>query len=311
MTGVMYMNFRRWAFFPALVLLVWFLADAQAVRAAAAEALALCAGSVIPALFPFLVVSSLLLKLGFGQALAPWLAELMEPLFRVDGAGGAALVLGLAGGYPVGARTASELYTSGALSRPEAERLLTFANTANPVFLISVLGVGVFGSVRTGVWLWLIHVLAALLTGLAFRGWGGSARSHTGAPAAPAQPAPSLPAALVQSVAEGLAAMGSVCAFVVFFYVLSRPLAALGGTAGTAAVGLTELFSLTPLLTADAPGFVLAAAMSGWGGLSVLCQTAAVVERSGLRMGPAAAGKAVHGLLSGLLAAALAGYVLA
>lgn len=305
------MKIRRQAFcLLVLGVLIWFLMDAQSVRSAALEALELCAASVIPALFPFLVVSTQLLKLGFGEALAPWLAGLMEPLFRVGGAGGAALVLGLAGGYPVGARTAAELYTAGSLSREEAERLLCFANNSNPVFLISVLGVGVFGSVRTGVWLWLIHVLCALLTGLLFRGHGVSF-GHQYVKRRSASQDISFSSALVQSVREGLGAILSVCAFVVFFYVLSRPLLTLGGLAGTAAVGITELFSLTPLLTPDRMGFSLAAAMSGWGGLSVLCQTAAVVEKSGLSMGRAAAGKAVHGLLSGLLGWLLAGYVLA
>lgn len=306
----MKIRWRRLGCLLVLGTLVWFLADAQAVRQGAVEALALCVTSVIPALFPFLVVSSLLLKLGFGEALSPWLAGLMEPLFRVSGAGGAALVLGLAGGYPVGAGTAAELYTSGALSREEAERLLTFVNNSSPVFLISVLGAGVFGSVRTGVWLWLIHVLAALLTGLCFRGRGVSF-GHQRMTRKTASHAVSFPTALVRSVRDSLQAMGSVCAFVVFFYVLSHPLADLGGRLGAAAVGATELFSLTPLVTPDAAGFVLAAAAAGWGGLSVLCQTAAVVEPSGLRMRRAVAGKAVHGLLSGLLAAALAGYVLA
>ena len=76
-------------------------------------------------------------------------------------------------------------------------------------------------------------------------------------------------------------------------------------------MGLTELFSLTPLLRADRFGFILSSAMAGWGGLSVLCQTAAVLEGSGLRLQSCAAGKAVQGLLAGLLAAALAGYALA
>lgn len=61
------------------------------------------------------------------------------------------------------------------MTRGEAERLLAFCNNSNPVFLISVLGAGVFGSVRTGVWLWLIHILSALLTGLVFRRSGESA----------------------------------------------------------------------------------------------------------------------------------------
>ena len=75
----------RWRGLACLCLcgvLVWFLADAGDVRADTKDALVLCARSVIPSLFPFLVISSLLLSLGFGQLTAPWLAGLMEPLFR-------------------------------------------------------------------------------------------------------------------------------------------------------------------------------------------------------------------------------------
>ena len=301
----------RWQAAACLALggvLVLFLAEAGFVRAAAAEALSLCAGSVIPALFPFLVVSSLLLSLGLGELLSPMLAGLMEPLFRVDGVGSSALLLGLVGGYPIGAKTAADLYRGGRLSRPEAERLLAFCNNSNPVFLISVLGVGVFGSVRAGVWLWLIHLLSALLTGLLFRNHGGPARRQAGGTAA--FQAVSLSAAFVAAVRESLSGMLSVCAFVTFFYVLARPLASLGGWLGPVLVGLTELFSLTPLLRPDRFGFILASAMAGWGGLSVLCQTAAVLEGSGLRLQSCAAGKAVQGLLAGLLAALLAGYAL-
>ena len=301
----------RWQAAACLALggvLVLFLAEAGFVRAAAAEALSLCAGSVIPALFPFLVVSSLLLSLGLGELLSPMLAGLMEPLFRVDGVGSSALLLGLVGGYPIGAKTAADLYRGGRLSRPEAERLLAFCNNSNPVFLISVLGVGVFGSVRAGVWLWLIHLLSALLTGLLFRNHGGPARRQAGGTAA--FQAVSLSAAFVAAVRESLSGMLSVCAFVTFFYVLARPLASLGGWLGAVLVGLTELFSLTPLLRPDRFGFILASAMAGWGGLSVLCQTAAVLEGSGLRLQSCAAEKAVQGLLAGLLAALLAGYAL-
>ena len=301
----------RWQAAACLALggvVVLFLAEAGFVRAAAAEALSLCARSVIPALFPFLVVSSLLLSLGLGELLSPMLAGLMEPLFRVDGVGSSALLLGLVGGYPIGAKTAADLYRGGRLSRPEAERLLAFCNNSNPVFLISVLGVGVFGSVRAGVWLWLIHLLSALLTGLLFRNHGGPARRQAGGTAA--FQAVSLSAAFVAAVRESLSGMLSVCAFVTFFYVLARPLASLGGWLGPVLVGLTELFSLTPLLRPDRFGFILASAMAGWGGLSVLCQTAAVLEGSGLRLQSCAAGKAVQGLLAGLLAALLAGYAL-
>lgn len=302
----------RWRLLACLALcglLLWFLADAPDIKDAVTAGLGLCAGSVIPALFPFLVVSSLLVSLGLGDLAAPHLSGLMEPLFRVPGAGSSALLLGLVGGYPIGARTTADLYWAGQLSKSEAERLLAFANNSNPVFLISVLGLGVFGDSRAGMWLWLIHVASALLTGLLFRRAGKVFDSWTVSRPSPSQ-LPGFAVAFVGAVRSALTGILSVCAFVTFFYVLARPLGALGGRLGAVLVGLTELFSLTPLLTTDRFGFILASGMAGWGGLSVLCQTAAVLDGSGLSLRPCLLGKTVQGLLSALLATALSGYIL-
>lgn len=303
---------KRWRTDACLVLcgiLVWFLADAARIRAAAAEALVLCGKSVIPALFPFLTVSSLLVSLGFGEWLAPYFSGLMAPLFRLPGQASSALLLGLIGGYPIGAQTAAGLYKEGLLSEAEAERLLTFCNNSNPVFLISVLGAGVFGNVRAGVWLWLIHVSSALLTGLLFRGGGKHPVRSRMSRNIPCRTV-SLSTAFVGAIRDSAGGMLSVCAFVVFFYVLAKPLAAAGTQLGPALVGIVELFSLTPLLPPTRAGFFLAAVCTGWGGLSVLCQTAAVLEGSGLSLRPCLLGKLVQAALSALLAALLAGYVL-
>ena len=289
-------------------ILIWFLTDAARIRLWAAEALVLCGKSVIPALFPFLVVSSLLVSLGFGEWLSPYLAGLMAPLFRLPGLASSALVLGLVGGYPVGAQTAADLYRQHLLTREEAERLVTFCNNSNPVFLVSVLGVGVFGSVRTGVLLWLIHVLSALLVGLFFRSHGKTADRRQ--PRSLPCRAVSLPVAFVAAVRRSATGMLSVCAFVTLFYVLAAPLQALGGRLGPALVGVVELFSLTPLLTPDLFGFVLAAGCVGWGGLSVLCQTAAVLDGTNLSLRPCLLGKLTQGLLSAVLAALVWWYLL-
>lgn len=295
---------KRWRADACLVLcgvLVWFLADAARVRAAAAEALALCGGAVIPALFPFMAVSALLVAMGFGEWMSPHLSGLMA-LYRLPGPAGSALLLGLVGGYPVGARTAAELYHKGLLTEEEAERLLGFCNNSNPVFLMSVLGSGVFGSVRTGVWLWLIHVLSALLTGLFFRGRRtGRHRRRTSVPEL--RELPPFQTAFVEAVRGACGTMLSVCGFVVLFYVLASPLSALGGYPGAALVGCVELFSLTPLLPPDRFGFLLAAGCAGWGGISILCQTAAVLDGSGLRMRNCLLGKLLQGGISVLLAA--------
>ncbi len=299
---------------PMMLLLVtalfWLLLDAVEVRAAVLEGLALCVRSVIPALFPFLAVSSLLLSLGFGEWLSAPLAGLMS-LYGIGGAGASALVLGLVGGYPVGARAAASLVREGLLSRDEGTRLLTFCNNANPAFVMNVLGLGVFGSFRTGLWLWLIHLAAALAAGLALgRPKKGTPRRDRIPAAAPGLRAVRLPSALVTAVRSAAEAMLGVCAFVVFFYVLALPLRRIGGLGGTVCAGALELFSAAPLLPNDRTGFVLAAALAGWGGLSVHCQTMAVLGDEGLPAFPCVKGKALQAALSAAFAAALSGYVM-
>lgn len=284
----------------------WLLTD-PSIRSSVTAALFLCARSVIPALFPFMVVSSLLISLGLGELLSAPLSGWMA-LYGIGGAGASALVLGLIGGYPTGGRAAAALYREGLVSRDEAERLLAFCNNANPAFLITVLGVGVFGSFRAGLWLWLIHIAAALLTGLL------TARPRRDLPRSTPQNRPAFRAAgftsaFVSSVQSALGNILSVCAFVVVFSILSLPIRRLGGIVGTAATGALELFSVLPLLTPDRTGFILAAGIAGWGSLSVLCQTAALTVDTGLSLRRCALGKAVQSVLSMLLAALCSGFV--
>ena len=93
---------------------------------AAREGLGLCANVILPSLFPFFVLSGLVVELGLVGYAGRALECVMYPLFRVPGACASALALGFIGGYPVGARTAIGLYEKGLCSKIEAERLLAF-----------------------------------------------------------------------------------------------------------------------------------------------------------------------------------------
>lgn len=280
-----------------------FLLNAASTRDAAKEGLRLCAGTVIPSMFPFLVISSLLTSLGLGEFLSQPLSGLMR-LYGIDGSGSAALVLGLLGGYPVGPRTAVQLYRQKLLTQDEANRLLTFCNNANPIFFLTVLGLGCFHSIRKGIYLWLIQLLSALLTGLLLGRKSSSSRRES--QWMPAIHAASFPSAFVDAVRSGTTGILTVCGFVVFFYAAVTPLRHLNGLAGTAVLGAVELFSAVSRITPNAAGFVTAAALSGWGGLCVLCQTLAALTGSGLDGGRCILGKAVQSLLSTLLALAVA-----
>lgn len=300
---------RRKVLMAAVLLItVWLLWEAEALREAAREGLALCAGSVIPALFPFLAASSLLLKLGFGDALAGPLAPLMG-LYRLPGEAAGALVLGLAGGYPVGARTAAELYAQGALTRDEAERLLTFCNNANPAFLLSGLGLGVLGSVRAGLWLWLIHVLSALVTGLVLAREAGAVRRRTSPP--PEGPGGGeLPGAAGGGRPGGA---GGHPRHLRFRGALLRPGPAPAAAArplGAGLAGAVELFSASGGAAGGTAGLRPGGGAGGLRGPQRPRQTAAVLAPQGLSPAPCFRGKLLQGVLSAALAAILAPWVM-
>ncbi len=265
---------------------------AQAVR----EGLALCAGTVIPSLFPFFVVVSLLLQLGLAEALQGLCGPFMGPLFRMRGVCALPLLAGLLGGYPAGARTAAELFQQGRLSQQEAELLLGFCDNCGPAFLLGYVGAGVLGDARAGAYLYLIHVLSALLAGMVLcRLCPGQGPVLPGGRTA-ARSVP-FPQALTAAGGGAVTATLNICAFVVLFRVLA---ALLPPVLPGAALGALEMVTGVSALSPGRAGFVWAGAIVGWGGLSVHCQALSAAAPLSFRWHWA--GKALQAALSAAMA---------
>ncbi len=270
---------------------------ASAVRAG----LALCAGTVVPSLFPFFAAISLLLQLGAAEALGRLCAPIMRPLFRMRGVCALPLLAGLLGGYPSGAKTAASLYAQGRITRQEAELLLGFCDNCGPAFLLGCVGAGVLGDPAAGLWLYAVHILSALLAGLLLCRLSGDRGPVLLGSALPAAPV-SFPQALTSSVTGALASTLNVCAFVVFFQVLS---ALPPAPPPPLVLGVLEMVGGVASLTPGPGGFAAAAAIVGWGGLSVHCQAMSLAAPEGLSFRWHWAGKALQAVLSALLAAGI------
>ena len=152
--------------FLSLALFAAFLLCPSACADGMRDGLSLAAREALPALFPFFVTSALLVRTGFADALGRLAARPLARLYGLPPAAAPAVILGLTGGYPVGAATAAELLQQGALSPKDAARVNSFCNCASPGFCIGLIGLGLFGSARTGAVLYIVHILAALLAGL-------------------------------------------------------------------------------------------------------------------------------------------------
>lgn len=124
---------------------------------------------VFPALLPFFILSEILMGLGIVHFIGVLLEPLMRPLFNVPGVGAFALSMGLASGYPMDAVITCKLRQNQMCTEVEAERLLAFTNTADPLFMFGAVAVGMFGMPELGAAIALAHYLSSFIVGFIFR----------------------------------------------------------------------------------------------------------------------------------------------
>ena len=281
------------------------LAAALAALESARAGLTLCAQMIVPSLLPFFMLSSLLQQLGLPGILGRLLSPVTRKLFGIGGAGASALLLGVTGGYPLGADAVARLRRSGALTREQAERALAFCNNSGPGFFAGLIGTAVLGDVRRGLILYGLHALAALMTGLLLPGSAPPAALRT-----VRREKPVLSSLLPEAVQGSCAALLQVSGLIVFFSSMLAVLRAAGLTAllpnrlaEALACGALELSSGILLLSGHGAEAACALLM-GWGGLCVHFQAMSLWQTAGLRPHGYFSAKLLHGLLSAALALA-------
>ncbi len=278
-----------------LYLTVFLVVNPKQCIEAAQEAIKLCMETVIPSLFPFFVCSGLLCSLGFSSICSHFLSPVMRPLFNLPGSGALALFMGILSGYPIGAATTVDLYKTGQCTKAEAERMLSFCNNSGPMFIIGAVGSSCLGNAVAGQYLYLSHIVAALLVGILFRLYKPSR-----------VPERILPPSFAEAKKEAFASLGSVvdssvwsilkvCGFVIFFAVFVKVLpynpylySFVEITGGIKALSQNGTEYTLPLIS-------LFLALSG---LSVLFQVSAIIQPYGLSLKPYIFGKLMQGVLS-------------
>ncbi len=132
---------------------------------------------VFPSLLPFFIVSELLIGFGVVKFIGVLLEPLMRPIFRVPGVGGFVWAMGMASGNPAGAKLTVRMRQEKQLTSIQAERLVSFTSSSNPLFIFGAVAVGFFDKPSLGILLAASHYLGNLCVGLTMRFYGKSDES--------------------------------------------------------------------------------------------------------------------------------------
>ncbi len=284
-------------------------------------ALKLCAQSIIPSLFPFFVCSNVLINSGAANFLAKLLNPLMKPLFGLGGSCSLAVIMGYISGYPVGAKTATDLYTEGLCTKAEAEKLLAFCNNCGPMFVIGALGTGMLGEPGAGIMLYLSHILTSLTIAFVFRS----------IPACPVNRKITLQNKNISfgeifsdAISTSTLLTLNICGYIIMFALLISFINQFGIISALSSLGinyelcksliygLTECsggcMAIVDAIPSSLPCYMLLSSVLSWSGLCVHMQVLGIIKKAKLSPGLYFKGKVMSAIISPLITMFLYGF---
>ncbi len=272
--------------------------------------LCLWAESVLPSLFPFMIITLLLIKLGAAQIAAKPFNRLSAKL-KLPNVGVPLFLMSVFSGYPAGSRILYEYCEQGLIDRSEAKKLAPLLSTCGPLFALGTVGARAFGGGNAGVKLLCACLISVLTTSLIYCFFSGRKQ----APPPLTKLTPTDGDVLYSSFYGGVTACLVAGGFICFFYTLSqviadfnifKPLALilsplLGQDAANGlCLGLCEATGGC-FAVAHAGGFFalpLAGFLLTFGGASILMQQLCYLTKCGIKPAFFIGFKFLQGLLS-------------
>ena len=253
------------------------IAERQIVANGISEGIEICLQTIIPSLFPFFIISAYLQPLLTGSNI-PGLASLGRRLAIPSGQENI-LLLGLLGGYPVGAQLIGESHRKGHLSKENGQIMMGYCNHAGPSFLLGITS-HLFQNPAAVWWLWCIHIISAIVTALLLPRCTPQSGHQTD----------SNPITLPQALQTAISVCARVCGWILLFKALFAIISSwffrdMKGMLYWCTVGILELSNgclQLMALSSEGMRFILCASYLAFGGLCIAMQAASVSTQVGM-----------------------------
>lgn len=122
--------------------------------------------SVLPTMFPFMVICNMIINLDgiklYSKILGPILCKPLGLSYPCS----FALVASFLCGYPLGAKYSTDLYKKGIIEYDEFSRLINIASNIGPLFLLGAVGTSMLGNSTLGYLLLIPSYLSAFIIGI-------------------------------------------------------------------------------------------------------------------------------------------------
>lgn len=125
--------------------------------------------SLLPSLFPFFVISDLLINYDIIKYIPSFIKNIFKFLFNVSDNGLFIYFISMLSGFPSNARNIKSMYLDGKITKEEGEHLLIFTHFSNPMFILGTLVTIFFKNSSLGLVILISHFLPNFILGILFR----------------------------------------------------------------------------------------------------------------------------------------------
>ena len=130
------------------------------------KGLEICLYTIIPSLFPFMTLSTYIVK---SNVLSPFYKVLSFPsriIFKQPPCTTPVIIMSMIGGFPVGVKMTNDLYLSKQITEEQAHRLCLFCMNGGPAFVITTVGLSMLGSTKAGIIIYVSLCISSFLSGV-------------------------------------------------------------------------------------------------------------------------------------------------
>lgn len=145
---------------------IYFIINPKIAMEASLSGAKLFFNSVLPTMFPFMVICNMIINLEGIKIYSKLLGPLLCKPLGLSYPSSFALVASFLCGYPLGAKYSTDLYKKGLICKEEFIRLLNIASNIGPLFLIGAVGTSMLGNSTLGYLLLIPSYLSAIIIGI-------------------------------------------------------------------------------------------------------------------------------------------------
>lgn len=125
--------------------------------------------SIFPSLFPFFIISEILINYGFVEIVSELFKPLMNKLFKVSGNSAYIFIMSLISGFPSSAKYIRELYHQGLINEKEGTKILLFSHFSNPLFILGTISITFLNNKEVGMLILITHYISNIIIGFCVR----------------------------------------------------------------------------------------------------------------------------------------------